>query len=435
MNRTVLARIAQPKRVHRGARMLHTMNRTVLARITEVGGGLSAPKRPSATAVAALGGFGLGVAVTSALNGPWRRRRLSLLRDQIVHATHGARRAASKTMEDARNRAQGVRAGLAARFGRVAVDDATLEERVRARLGRVSRHPGAIETWAHGGAVTLSGAILADEVERVVRAARSVPGVKQVVNELEVYDQPGHIPSLQGEHPARDQAFEYLQENWSPAARFLAAAVGGGLGLYGVGRRGVVGATAATAGLGLLLRALTNLPLRRLVGIRAGRRAVDIAKDINIDAPVERVFEMWSRIETFPRFMVHVRAVQNLGDGRSRWTVAGPAGIPVRWEAELTSVRSNELIAWQTVRRWPVAHAGTVRFDRNPDGTTRLGIKMSYNPVAGWLGHLLVTLLGANPKRAIDEDLARFKSLLEQGKTTAHGEEVTVDDLVPVQAS
>ena len=50
---------------------------------------------------------------------------------------------------------------------------------------------------------------------------------------------------------------------------------------------------------------------------------------------------------------------------------------------------------------------------------------MTYNPPAGAIGHALAALFGADPKRTMDEDLARLKSLFEHGKTTAHGETVT----------
>jgi hypothetical protein len=45
------------------------------------------------------------------------------------------------------------------------------------------------------------------------------------------------------------------------------------------------------------------------------------------------------------------------------------------------------------------------------------------------LGHLVASLLGSDPKRAMDEDLMRFKTLIEYGKTTTDGEVVTREDL------
>jgi uncharacterized membrane protein len=38
-----------------------------------------------------------------------------------------------------------------------------------------------------------------------------------------------------------------------------------------------------------------------------------------------------------------------LGEGRYHWTVAGPAGIPVEWEAVITRQEPNELIEWESV--------------------------------------------------------------------------------------
>jgi uncharacterized membrane protein len=62
-----------------------------------------------------------------------------------------------------------------------------------------------------------------------------------------------------------------------------------------------------------------------------------------------------------------------------------------------------------------VAHAGLIRFASNPDGTTRIDIRLTYNPVAGGLGHLIAGLFGADPKSEIDADLVRMKTMLESG--------------------
>jgi hypothetical protein len=49
---------------------------------------------------------------------------------------------------------------------------------------------------------------------------------------------------------------------------------------------------------------------------------------------------------------------------------------------------------------------------------------MTYKPPAGVLGHAVAALFRTDPKQALDDDLVRLKSLIETGKTTAHGEEV-----------
>jgi uncharacterized membrane protein len=56
-----------------------------------------------------------------------------------------------------------------------------------------------------------------------------------------------------------------------------------------------------------------------------------------------------------------------------------------------------------------------IHFER-VNGGTRLDIKMSYNPPAGALGHVVAKLFGADPKTKLDEDLLRMKTFLETGK-------------------
>jgi uncharacterized membrane protein len=54
---------------------------------------------------------------------------------------------------------------------------------------------------------------------------------------------------------------------------------------------------------------------------------------------------------------------------------------------------------------------------------------MGYTPPAGVLGHAVASLFGSDPKHAMDEDLARLKTLLEQGKTSSEGQDIRAEDL------
>ena len=76
-----------------------------------------------------------------------------------------------------------------------------------------------------------------------------------------------------------------------------------------------------------------------------------------------------------------------------------------------------------------IANAGVIRFEPTDDGGTRVDIRLSYNPPAGALGHLAALLFGDDPKSAMDEDLVRLKSLLEEGKASAPGKKVTREEL------
>ena len=59
-------------------------------------------------------------------------------------------------------------------------------------------HIGAFDITAKDGVVTLRGQILADELPKVLRAARFVRGVKDIDNQFEVHETAGNVPALQG---------------------------------------------------------------------------------------------------------------------------------------------------------------------------------------------------------------------------------------------
>jgi uncharacterized membrane protein len=223
---------------------------------------------------------------------------------------------------------------------------------------------------------------------------------------------------------------ELWQSNWTPAVRVLVSATGGALTLYGLRQRGTLGLAAGLMGAGMLARAVTNMEMRRLVGIGSGRRAVDITKTLHIQAPIEEVYNFWANYENFPRFMTHIKEVRHLGEGRSHWVAEGPAGTSVAWDAEVTICEPNRRLAWRSMPWSMIENAGMIHFDSNPDGSTRVHMQLSYNPPAGAVGHAVAWLLGRDLKAELDADLIRLKSLLEHGKTrAASGGPVRREDL------
>jgi uncharacterized membrane protein len=209
---------------------------------------------------------------------------------------------------------------------------------------------------------------------------------------------------------ARHGDEEVPQSRWQPQTRLLAGVAGGSLLLLGLMRRGkLVGAVGA----GLVVSAMLNKPVWQLLGIGAGRRAVDLKKTLIVDAPVAEVFELWRNYQSFPLFMEHVRAVLSADGRESHWEVVGPAGFSIEWDAELTVCVPNKRLGWKTLPGQFIEHAGTVAFTEVLDGKTRLDIQISYNPPAGVLGHLVAVLFDVDPQTALDADLEHFKAMLE----------------------
>jgi uncharacterized membrane protein len=194
------------------------------------------------------------------------------------------------------------------------------------------------------------------------------------------------------------------------------------LALYGLTRRGRMATMLRTLGTGLLLDTARRGKLA-LPGFSPvdRRRAVDIQKSLYIDAPIDQVYAFWSNYENFPLFMSHVREVEDLGGGRSRWSVSGPGGLPIEWSAVLTQQYPEEVIAWKSEAGSMLENAGIIRFFPSGAGT-RVNLRFCYHPPVGGAGQAVAELLGSDPRAKLNEDLGRMKSLLEATtRSESHG--------------
>ena len=365
---------------------------------------------------------GIGATAMYYLDPARGRYRRALLRDGLTHAGHRTQHELGVVGRDTRNRTVGLRARLRNLLRAEPPNDDVLVSRVRACLGRVVSHPSSVEVHSNDGVIKLSGPILEDEVPRLLRYVRRVPGVRDVQDQLEVHAEPGRVPGLQGNPPRRTgERSAFRQENWAPATRAAGALTGAAMTLYGLNRRSAgARALVAPAGLLLLARALTNIDTRRLLGIGEPEHAINVQKSIRIHAPVDEVFRLWNDFERLPAFVTHVRRVQRVdsrpGEECWRWTVDGPGGVPIEFDAQITEREENRLLAWQTQPHALVRHTGRVRFLANDDGSTTIDLKMDYLPAGGLLGHAIARLLGADPKHQMNDDLLRMKTFLETGK-------------------
>jgi uncharacterized membrane protein len=376
---------------------------------------------------ALLTGLGLGVGLMYFLDPDRGRRRRAVARDRLVRASRAGSDAAGTTSRDLAHRVAGATAQVRSALSRKIVNDRVLTERVRAQLGRVVSHPHAIDVFANDGIVTLRGPILESEVEPLLAVAERIGGVLEVIPQLESHKHPGNVPALQGGKAPGGRQQQASRRQWAPTTRLMTGVTGLALAGYGSSRRDTPGTLLAAAGVGLVARSATNLETRRLTGIGARRRAVDVQKTVTIDAPVEKVFAFWSEYENFPQFLSRVLNVRpGLHEGRSRWTVAGPGGIPVEFETEISVLVPNRALGWRTLEGSVVAHSGLVRFEPASDGRTRVDIRMSYNPPGGWIGHGVATAFGVDPKTSLDADLLRMKTLLETGQIARDASQPTL---------
>lgn len=200
-------------------------------------------------------------------------------------------------------------------------------------------------------------------------------------------------------------------------AAFLSGAT---LVAFGLSRKSAPGLALAALGGGLMYRGLNGYKrVYDLLGIEPHKlselgRSVLVEKKAFINVPPERLYDFWKNLENLPKFMRHLVAVEDLGNGRSHWVAKGPAGSVVEWEAEITRDIPNEMIGWRSVEGSDVDNAGSVRFlpGRSSDGT-EVRVTLRYNPPGDILGAVAARLFGRDPGTEIEQDLKHLKALLE----------------------
>ncbi len=136
-----------------------------------------------------------------------------------------------------------------------------------------------------------------------------------------------------------------------------------------------------------------------------------------VNKPPDQVYAFWRDFQNLGRFMTHLESVQDLGDGRSHWKAKGPAGMSVEWDATIIADVPGSLITWRSIEGSDVDNAGAVRFERAPgDRGTIVRVNIEYYPPMGVVGATAAKLFGEEPEQQLDDDLRRFKQMLEVGE-------------------
>lgn len=226
--------------------------------------------------------------------------------------------------------------------------------------------------------------------------------------------------------------------NVNQTERWASALAGGALAIYGLTRRTWGGGVLALVGGTLIYRGSTghcymydalgvntagNETDNPLVSVPAGH-GIKVEKSVTVNRAPEEVYRYWRNFENLPRFMNHLESVKDLGNNRSHWVAKAPAGKTVEWDAEVYNEKENELIAWRSLEGADVDNAGSVRFEAAPEGRgTIVRVTLKYDPPAGKIGSLVAKLWGEEPSQQIEEDLRRFKQVMETGEiSTTEGQ-------------
>ena len=356
-----------------------------------------------------LTGTALGAGLMYLLDPIAGKRRRAFTRDKMTHLAKETDRVVGQTGRDLRNRYEGVVAEAKRFWTQEEVADDVLADRVRTAVGRVISHPRSLEVSAEHGWITLSGPILASAERRLLHRIRRVSGVRGVENKLEVYKSTAHISGLQGGVP-RQERFELMQTNWSPAIRLLSILGGGAAALYGLRRRDLAGMTTGLLGMAFATRGLTNTELRELFGV-VPREPVEIViqKTVHVEAPLEKAVAMWTDFRNLPRFLPGIQEVEDIGESRSMWTITLDDKA-MHWEA--VTVASKNAVTWKSQPGALLANSGVIRFDPAA-AATRIQVTISFRPSRGLPSRIAAEWFGSDPAKYLAESAPEMKRIIE----------------------
>ena len=319
---------------------------------------------------------------------------------------------AADSLSDSEHRLAGVVAKVRRNFEQGKTSDQVIEQRIRSRIGRVVSHPRKVHVLCDRSVATLWGLVLEQEASRLIEAVKRVRGVREVVDQLEIAA-PEQFAAVAPD-PLR-HAREEIRLNWSPGKRLFVGAAGTALALRGWKRNDTLGKVMALCGAGMVVRSTMHKRVMPTLALTESSPGFELEKTIRIHAPISDLFDFWANPKNYPKAFSHIENIEQLGENLYEWTMAGPAGIPLKWQGMITRSVPNTLIEWKSLPGSAVGNFGVVHFDPHYDASTRIHIRMFYRPPAGIFGRFFAEILGQDAPQILDQDLKRLKYLFENG--------------------
>ncbi len=162
----------------------------------------------------------------------------------------------------------------------------------------------------------------------------------------------------------------------------------------------------------------TTVEAKRKRGLSVERnRARRVIKAVTINRSCEDLYRFWRHLENLTQFAKHLISVKETSNKESHWIAKSPAETTAEWDAVIIKEVENEYLAWESKPGSEIDNAGSVRFRPAPSGRgTEVIVTLQYIPPIGTLGALVAKLYGEEPDIQVEEDLGRFKALMETGE-------------------
>lgn len=128
---------------------------------------------------------------------------------------------------------------------------------------------------------------------------------------------------------------------------------------------------------------------------------------VEVDAPIEVVWNLWSDLEQMPRWMKWIDSVKVQAENPdlSRWKLAS-TGFEFSWLSRITRLVTHQIIQWESVDGLP--NRGAIRFyDRGDRSIVKLTVAYK---IPGVLGRIMDNLfLGRIVESTLQADMERFR--------------------------
>lgn len=149
----------------------------------------------------------------------------------------------------------------------------------------------------------------------------------------------------------------------------------------------------------------------------SGETSLELTAATTVRQDPSQVYARWRKLDELSTFMAHVDEVTVDGPTRSHWKVSAPFNRTVEWDAEIVEDLPDKRLSWRSVEGSQIDNEGIVSFSPAPGGRgTEVHVTLRYDLPGGAVGATLARLAGEDPHQQLDDDLRRFKQVMETGE-------------------
>ena len=144
-------------------------------------------------------------------------------------------------------------------------------------------------------------------------------------------------------------------------------------------------------------------------------RWLDHSVTTDVQAPVDRVWGVWSDLEAMPKWMRWIESVKTLEDpDLTDWTLAAQ-GFRFHWKARITQRVEAQQLHWESVGGLPTK--GAVRFYPDTGDRTVVKLSVSYELPMVLAPLMEPSILGGIVTKELQANLDRYRVIMDSMTT------------------